>query len=283
MSVKKGLGRGLGALLGDAAVQQNETSSVLLRIAEVEPNADQPRKSFDEVALAELADSIRAQGLLTPLLVRRLPGGTYQIIAGERRWRAARMAGLTQLPAIILDADDRRVTELALIENLQREDLNPLEEAEGFKRLTEEFGLTQEDISRQVGRSRPAVANALRLLALPDSVRALVSDGRLSAGHARALLALSSESQQRTLASQIVQEDLSVRQTEALVKKALAAKEPASAEKTTVNYLEEHERRLSELLGRKVSIVSGKQKGRIELEFYGADDFEALLSIFKIK
>ena len=190
MALERGLGRGLGALLGDAALQTQEGGSVLLPIAQVEPGLKQPRKRFDQETLAALAESIRLHGILQPLTVRRLASGYYQIIAGERRWRAAKLAGLREVPAVIVEADDRKVMELGLIENLQREDLNPMEEAMGYQALIEEYGLTQEEAARRVGKSRPAVANALRLMALPDAVRALVEEGRLSAGHARALLSL---------------------------------------------------------------------------------------------
>lgn len=280
MADKKGLGRGLGALLGDAAGGRPEETGVMLRIAEIEPNADQPRKNFDETALSELADSIRLNGVLTPLLVRRLESGSYQIIAGERRWRAARMAGVTRLPAVVIEADDRRVTELALIENLQREDLNPMEEAEGYKSLSEEFGLTQEEISRRVGRSRPAVANAMRLLSLPEALQKMVSEGTLSSGHARPLLALPSPKLQEQAAKQVIKDELSVRQTETLVKKLLQEKKEQTPD-MAVNYLEEHEKRLSSSFARKVRIVSGRQKGRIELEFYGAEDFEELMALLE--
>ena len=185
----RGLGRGLSALLGDDALQSQEGGSLSLPISEVQPGLKQPRKRFDEESLADLADSIRTHGIIQPLTVRRLSSGYYQIIAGERRWRAAKLAGLREVPAVIIEADDRTVMELALIENLQREDLNPIEEAAGFQVLLEEYGLTQEEVAQRVGKSRPAVANALRLLALPDAVRQLLEEGKLSAGHARAILA----------------------------------------------------------------------------------------------
>ena len=201
---KKGLGRGLDALLSDDVTRDSLETFTLLRLAEIEPNQGQPRQHFDEPALLELADSIRIHGVITPLIVRKQFSGTYQIIAGERRWRAARMAGLTQLPAVIMDADDRKVAELALIENLQREDLNALEVSEGYRALMDDFGLTQEEVAQQVGRSRPAVANALRLLGLPDSVKSFVLCGELSEGHGRTLLALKSEEQQLAAAKHIV-------------------------------------------------------------------------------
>ena len=275
-----GLGRGLGALLGDAALQDSQSGGVMLKTAEIEPNMEQPRKFFDESALHDLAENIKENGVLSPLWVRRLPTGYYQIIAGERRWRAARQAGLSQVPAIIFEANDRRVMELALIENLQREDLDPIEEAEGYKALTDSFGLTQEEAAAQVGRSRPAVANALRLLGLPEQIKMRVSRGELSGGHARALLQLPANGLQEKAAAKIVAEGLSVRQTEQLVRKLCEQEKPEQAARPlTVNYLEEHERRLTERLGRRVHIVSGKKKGRVELDFYSPEDLESLLNL----
>ena len=271
-----GLGRGLGALLGDAALDAQH-NSVSLKTAEIEPNLEQPRKYFDEEALQELAENIQLHGVLSPLWVRRLPSGYYQIIAGERRWRAARQAGLTHVPAVVFEVDDRRAMELALVENLQREDLNPLEEAEGYKALTEQFGLTQEEAATQVGRSRPAVANALRLLGLPEGVRVRIGRGELSGGHARALLRLP-PGMQEGVAAQVVKAGLSVRQTENLVRKLCEQARPEEHSRPlTVNYLEEHERRLTAALGRRVHIVSGKKKGRVELEFYSPEDLDKVL------
>lgn len=278
MADKKGLGRGLGALLGEEATRDAHNGYLSLRVAELEPNADQPRKSFDETSLADLADSIRIHGIITPLIVRRRSSGMYQIIAGERRWRAARMAGLSHLPAILLDADDRKVAELALIENLQREDLNSLEIAEGYRALMDEFGLTQEDVAHQVGRSRPAVANALRLLTLPDSIKALLNNGSLSEGHARSLLPITDTTLQAKAAKHVIDAGLSVRQTEAYVKKLLTESREEKVAEEAPNYLEEHERHLTELFRRKVRIVANKEgRGRLEMEFYGSDDLESLL------
>jgi ParB family chromosome partitioning protein len=279
MPERKGLGRGLGALLGEETTRDAHSGYLSLRVAEVEPNRSQPRRHFDDTALADLADSIRLHGVITPLIVRRRSSGAYQIIAGERRWRAARMAGLTHLPAIVLDADDRKVAELALIENLQREDLNALEIAEGYRSLMDEFGMTQEDVARQVGRSRPAVTNALRLLSLPDAVKERLADGALTEGHARALLALPNASVQEKAAVYVEQAGLSVRQTEAYVKKLLSGEEPKPAPTPAPpNYLEEHERRLSERFSRRVRIVAARgDKGRVELEFYNPEDLESLL------
>ena len=278
----RGLGKGLGALLGDVALQTQEGGSVSLPISQVEPGLKQPRKRFDEEALQDLADSIRIHGVIQPLTVRRLSSGYYQIIAGERRWRAAKLAGLTEVPAVIIEADDRKVMEIGLIENLQREDLNPIEEAAGFKVLMEEYGLTQEDVAQRVGKSRPAVANALRLLALPDAVCQLLEEGRLSAGHARALLPLPGGELQKRMAKRIIDEDLSVRQTEALVKRLSAqaevGEEPAKRPDDPMKiYRDAAAKQLSDRWGRKVSITMGPKKGRLEVEFYNDADLTELL------
>ena len=278
MAKMKGLGKGLDALLGDDFTNEPEVkSSLFLPISQVESYAAQPRKQFDPDALADLADSIRQHGIIQPLTVRKLQSGYYQIIAGERRWRAARMAGLTQVPAVVIEADDRKAMELAMIENLQREDLNPMEEAEGYRTLMEQYGLTQEETSQRVGKSRSAVANALRLLNLSKEVRVLVEEGKLSGGHARALVPLTEE-MQKTAAALIIKDDLSVRQTELLVKKLTAEKTDAPAKDVTaVDYAAEAARERGERLGRPCKIVTGKKKGRIELEYYGVDDLNALL------
>ncbi|MBQ3055704.1 MAG: ParB/RepB/Spo0J family partition protein [Oscillospiraceae bacterium] len=276
----KGLGKGISALFSsDAQAQFGSAAPTLINLIEIEPNAGQPRKVFTEEALQELTASIEKHGILQPLAVRKLPNGRYQIIAGERRWRAARAAGLKQVPVHIVEADDQAVMELALVENLQRQDLNPIEEAEGFKTLMDEYHLTQEQVAERVGKSRPAVANALRLLALSPRVRVWVSDGSLSAGHARALLSLSDLAKQETVAVQVLNQALSVRQTELLVKKLQQESAPTQKKSPTeVNYLEEVARNLTSRLGRKVTLVSGRKKGRIELEFYGADDLEQLIT-----
>ena len=276
----KGLGKGLAALLGDNVMDTSEEkSSLYLPISQVESCTSQPRKQFDPDALADLADSIREHGIIQPLTVRKLQSGYYQIIAGERRWRAARMAGLDQVPAIVIEADDRKAMELAMIENLQREDLNPMEEAEGYQQLMTQYNLTQEETAQRVGKSRSAVANALRLLNLCPPVRAMVEDGRLSNGHARTILPLSPTLQEKA-ADAILKSDLSVRQTELLVKK-LTAQEKAQPAVTTggleVNYAEEAAKSLGAHLGRGCKIVSGRKKGRIELEYYGVDDLNNLL------
>ena len=276
----KGLGKGLAALLGDNVMDnQEEKASLYLPISQVESCAGQPRKQFDPDTLADLADSIREHGIIQPLTVRKLQSGYYQIIAGERRWRAARMAGLDQVPAIVIEADDRKAMELAMIENLQREDLNPMEEAEGYRQLMEQYNLTQEETAQRVGKSRSAVANALRLLNLCPSVRAMVEDGRLTSGHARTILPLSPALQKKA-ADAVLKSDLSVRQTELLVKKLTAEVKETPAVTTgglEVNYAEEAAKALCAHLGRGCKIVSGRKKGRIELEYYGVDDLNNLL------
>ena len=277
-NTSKGLGKGLAALLGDDVMESGEEkNSLFLPISQVESCASQPRKQFDADALADLADSIREHGIIQPLTVRKLQSGYYQIIAGERRWRAARMAGLSEVPAIVIEADDRKAMELAMIENLQREDLNPIEEAEGYQMLMSQYNMTQEETAQRVGKSRSAVANALRLLHLCPSVRAMVEDGRLSNGHARTLLPLAPEAQEKAAAT-IIKNDLSVRQTELLVKKLTAQpKEKPQKNGISVDYAEEAARELSSRLGRGCKIVSGRKKGRIELEYYGVDDLNDLI------
>ncbi len=275
MATKKGLGTGLGALFGE---EPEVIPSDTLPISRVEPRSGQPRTVFDEPALQELSESIAAHGVLQPITVRKLDSGYYQIIAGERRWRAARMAGLSEVPVRIIEADDRKAQELALVENLQRENLNPMEEAKGYRALMEDFGLTQEAVSLSVGKSRPAVANALRLLALPDAVSDMLEKGEISSGHARALLPLENAVLQLQTAKQIVEKGLSVRQTEALVASLLKAPKKKSAkEPNAIDYAAVMGTQLTQILGRKVNIVDGRKKGRIELEYYGADDRETLL------
>ena len=282
----KGLGKGLGALMGDFMEETPAQKSPyqLLPLHKVEPNASQPRQDFDEEELQSLSESIATHGVVQPLTVRELPNGYYQIIAGERRWRAARMAGLREIPAVIIQADDKKVLELALIENLQRQDLNPVEEALGYHSLIEDYGLTQEEASTRVGKSRSAVANALRLLALPEKVLQMLRSGTLTAGHARAVLSLKTEKAQLDAAQKIAALGLSVRQAELLCKNLL--KEPAPQKPVTlaVDYVAECEKSLSKHLGRGVKIVNGKRKGRFELEFYGQDDLQVLLdALMKIE
>lgn len=276
----KGLGRGLGALLGEAALHAQESGSIQLALSQMEARADQPRKYFEEEALEDLADSIRRYGILQPIVVRLLPTGQYQIVSGERRFRAAQLAGLTQVPAVVIDADDCKTMELALIENLQREDLNPVEEAGGYRLLMEQHGLTQEEVALRIGKSRPAVANTLRLLALPDSVLSRVEKGTLSAGHARALLALKDPDAQEQAALRIETEALSVRQTETLVKRMQKETEEttaadAKAEPFDFKSLEQD---FTQRLARKVRIRHGEKRGRLELEYHGEDDLAALLA-----
>ena len=277
-NTSRGLGKGLGALLGDAALQSDGGENLhLLPISQVECNADQPRKRFDEDTLEELADSIREHGILQPLTVRRLSSGYYQIIAGERRWRAARLAGLSEVPAIVVEADDRKAAELALIENLQREDLDPIEEAEGYRKLMEGYRLTQEDVAARVGKSRSTVANAVRLLGVCPEVRELLVVGALTGGHARALLPLS-PAQQKKAARDVVSAGLNVRQTETLVKRLLARpRTKKETETDAVDYVRLAARDLSDKLGRGCRIVPGRKKGRVELEYYGTDDLNDLL------
>ena len=278
MASNKGLGKGLGALLGDFEEVSTEKSPYqLLPIYKIEPNRNQPRQDFDEEELEALAESISVHGIIQPLTVRELESGYYQIIAGERRWRAARMANLAEIPAVIIEADDKKAMELALIENLQRQDLNPVEEALGYRSLMEDYGLTQEEAAGRVGKSRSAVANALRLLNLCPEVLEKVREGTLSAGHARAVLSLKTEKKQKEAAQKIAALGLSVRQAELLCKNM--DKEPAPVKEPTlaVNYVSECEKALSKQLGRGVKIVNGKRKGRFELEFYGQEDLQILL------
>ena len=276
-----GLGRGLNALLGDPDLQAQGEGSVSLPISQVQPGLNQPRKRFDQDALADLAESIRVHGIIQPLTVRRLSSGYYQIIAGERRWRAAKLAGLSEVPAVIIEADDRRVMELGLIENLQREDLNPMEEALGYQALVQDYGLTQEEAAQRVGKSRPAVANAMRLLALPDAIQALLEEGKLSAGHGRAILSVPDSALQKKLAQKVVQEGLSVRQTEAMAKRLAQADADSSPAPKAADpmklYREAAAKDLTQRWGRKVSISVGPKKGRLEFEFYDDADLTELL------
>ena len=280
MANQKGLGKGLGALIGDYVMEDSVSSKTpykLLPIYKVEPNPNQPRQDFDEAELEALADSIATHGIVQPLTVRETAGGYYQIIAGERRWRAARLAELKEVPVVIIEADDKKTMELALIENLQRQDLNPVEEALGYQSLMNDHGLTQEDTARRVGKSRPSVANALRLLALTPEVLEKVRSGQLSAGHARAVLSLKSEKAQKDAAQKIIALGLSVRQAELLCKNLNKTPAPKVEPTLAVDYVGECEKTLSKHLGRGVKIVSGKRKGRFELEFYGQEDLQVLL------
>ena len=274
----KGLGKGLNALLDSPAQYSDQVTSLPLQ--KIEPNPLQPRKLFDEEELQTLSESIAQHGIIQPLTVRKGQNGFYQIIAGERRWRAARMAGLRTVPVVVIDADDRTVMELALVENLQRQDLNPMEEAMGFKQLMDEHGMTQEQVAEKVSKSRSAVANALRLLNLPSSIAQLVTDGKLSAGHARAILVLKSQRDQEKAAQKIQSLELSVRQAETLcknlAKEAAKAEAPIKPQPLQVDYVAECEKTLSKALNRGVKITRGKRKGKFELEFYGDDDLQKL-------
>ena len=278
MASQKGLGKGLGALLGDFEdISVEKSAYQMLPIYRVEPDPDQPRQDFDPEALAELADSITEHGIIQPLTVRETKNGYYQIIAGERRWRAARLAKLSEVPAIIVEADDRKAMELALLENLQRQDLNAVEEAMGYRGLMDDHGLTQEEAAARVGKSRPTVANSLRLLTLDPDVLDMVRSGQLTAGHARAVLVLKDPKKQMEAAKKIVALGMSVRAAETLCKN-MAKPEPEKKEEgLKVDYVAECEKQLSKHLGRGVKIVNGKKKGRFELEFYGQEDLQALL------
>lgn len=280
---KRGLGTGLGALFGEDNLAEDLNSVSSLPIEKVEPRSDQPRSVFDQETLAELAESISQYGLIQPITVRKLPSGYYQIIAGERRWRASRLAGLKEVPVRIIEADDRRAMELALVENLQREDLNPIEEAKGYKTLIEEYGMTQEEASQSVGKARSSVTNALRLLNLTPPVMAMLEDGDISAGHARALLAVKDEADQLRVATKVVEESLSVRQTENLASKMAELAEKKDRPQKSVNplevdYLADTEKQLTSALGRRTQIRDSGKKGKIEMEYYGTDDREALIA-----
>ena len=280
---KKGLGTGLDVLFGGNDLADESSELMFLPISKVEPRAEQPRAYFDEAALQDLADSIAQYGLIQPILARKMDSGYYQIIAGERRWRASRLAGLSEVPVRVIEADDRRTAELALVENRQREDRNPIEEAKGYRSLIDDYGLTQEEAARSVGRSRPAVSNALRLLTLSPKVMELVERGELSAGHARALVPLENDLQQLNVAEQVIKKSLSVRKTEQLANKLLreSASEDSQTQELHVDYAAEAAEELSRLLGRKVRLVDNKRIGRIELEYYGADDREALIEALR--
>ena len=286
MATQKGLGRGLGALLGDFSDTLPDESGPYMELPlhRIEPNPNQPRKDFDPVELENLAESIRIHGVMQPLTVRQTPGDFYEIIAGERRWRASRMAGLSKIPCVVIEADDKKAMELALIENLQRQDLNPVEEAMGYQQLMQDHAMTQEEMANRVGKSRSAVANSLRLLALSPKCLEQLREGKLTAGHARAVLSLKNEKMQREAAQKIINLGLSVRQAELLCKNM--AKEPAPKKEVTlaVDYVAECEKSLSKHLGRGVKIVNGKRKGRFELEFYGQEDLQNLLdALMKLK
>ena len=279
---KKGLGKGLEALFGEAAIDTAARDFEYLPLQRIEPKSNQPRTVFEQEGISELADSIREHGVLSPLIVRSVDDGYYQIIAGERRWRAAREAGLTELPVRIVVADDKKSLELAMVDNLQREDLSPIEEARGYKALMVEFNMTQEDVAKRMSKSRPSVANSLRLLSLPDELIELILRGELSAGSARALLALKSQDEMRTAARNVVANDMSVREVEALVRKLSRDRNKPAGDNRRgieVNYLLEAQNRLTASMGRRVTIRQGRDKGKIEIEYYDQDDFDNLFNM----
>lgn len=283
MARQTGLGKGLNSLFVENTVDQTDAGPVTMRLMDIVPNKDQPRKTFDEGALMELSESIEKHGVLQPLLVRPMPNGSYQLVAGERRWRASRMAGLTEVPVVIKELTDTQTMEIALIENLQREDLNPIEEAEGLQALIDTCGMTQDEVAVSVGRSRPAVTNSIRLLRLPDEVLELTREGKLSAGHARALLAFDDPKRMLDLARQItVDESVTVRQVERLAKQQeRSAAAAAKRVKRRDSYYDEVELALSETLGRKVKVYNGRTRGTLEIEFYSLEDLKTLANQFK--
>ena len=283
MAIKKGLGRGIEALFEDSGDTKDVTSGITeLKISQVEPNRNQPRKDFDKDALAELASSIETHGVISPIIVRPSDNGQYQIIAGERRWRASKIAGLKTIPAIVTSYDDATTMEVALIENLQREDLNPVEEALGYENLAKAYDLTQDEIAKKVGKSRPTVANAMRLLSLPSSVLAYVKNGALSAGHARAILGCADEKAMVDLAEKAVREGLSVRTTERLAKISPVKHEKGQNMMFDSYIAEEFERKLGSILGRKTHLVTKGSKGVLEIEFYDSEDLNKLMDSLNI-
>ncbi len=274
MAKKSALGKGLGALMLENTTEDMVATNTL-PISEITPNKDQPRKTFDETALEELAESIKQHGVLQPLLVRPLPNGGYQLVAGERRWRASRKAGLREVPVVVKELTDTETMEIAIIENLQREDLNPIEEAEGLQALIDKCGFTQEEIASSVGKSRPAIANSLRLLRLPQEVRELTRDGKISAGHARALISLDNDALIIEAAENVIKNKLTVRDVERLAK--IQDKDKAISQKRYKrrdSFYDEVELTLSEVLGRKVKVYNGKGKGTLEIEFYSQEDLK---------
>lgn len=281
MAKKGGLGKGLDAIFHDNA-RSDESGAVELNINELEPNRSQPRQSFSDEAMRELADSIAQHGVLQPLLVRPQLSGGYQIVAGERRWRASRMAGLTTVPALIRELTDSEVMQLALIENLQREDLKPLEEAHGYQSLMEEFGFTQEEISKTVGKSRPAVTNALRLLNLPEDVRSMLERGEMTAGHARTLLSFKDDAALHTAAKRVAHEGISVRELEKMAKRANTEKAEKTKSPRRIRYYDEAELALRDTLNRVVHVAGTRKKGVLSIEFYGEEDLKNLLHDLKL-
>ncbi|MBQ4120846.1 MAG: ParB/RepB/Spo0J family partition protein [Clostridia bacterium] len=279
----RGLGKGLDSIFSENT-EEEKGGVTMLRLADIEPRKGQPRKVFEPEALSQLADSIAANGVIQPIIVRKAKGGFYEIIAGERRWRASKMAGLTEVPVVIMDTDDRKTAELSLIENIQRENLNPVEEANAYRILLQNFDLTQETLAKRVGKSRSAITNSMRLLELPPEVLKMLSDGEISAGHARAILGLVDKSETVEVAETVEEKGLSVRATEELVRKvnAAATAKPAveivKEDEGEVNYLSELEKVLRQKFGRKVKIFCGKKAKRIEIEFSDDNDLQALLA-----
>lgn len=282
MVKKKGLGKGLGALLTDENSSIDSDSISEIKIIDIEPNAGQPRKDFDDEKLAELAESIKQHGVLSPILVHESDNGYYRIIAGERRWRASKLAGLKTIPAIIKKSEDLKVYEIALIENLQRQDLNPIEEALGYRKLMTEYGLTQEQVSEKMSKSRSSIANSLRLLNLPEDVISLVEGGALSVGHAKVLLSLSDSAVVSQLAKRSCDESLSVRELEDIIKKGEAKPKPKKEVDLNIKLaFETIEKNVSSLLGTKVKIVDKNNKGKIQIEYYSAKDLERIIKIIQ--
>lgn len=282
MARNKGLGRGLDAIFDDNSVESSKNDGTRLRISMIDPKKDQPRRNFDREALASLADSIAANGVLQPILVRESADGRYSIIAGERRWRAAKMAGLSEIPAVVVEADELEAARYAMIENLQREDLDPTEEARGYAQLMEDFGLTQEEISIQIGKSRSAIANSLRLLELPDDVLEMVADGTLSAGHGRTLLGLRDRAEIPTLAARAVSRRMSVRELEAAVKaanrRAIFEEDDTVPAAPTVDYIADLEEKVTASLGRRCRITHTAKRRTVQLEYVDDDDLQELLT-----
>ena len=283
MAIKRGLGRGLDALYDNTEAAEAEQKDLIeLRISMIEPNHDQPRKDFDEDALITLSNSIAEHGIIQPIIVSPSENGFYKIIAGERRWRAAKMAGLREIPAIVRTYEKQKAAEVAMLENLQREDLNPIEEAEGYKNLMENFGLTQESLSRSLGKSRSAIANSVRILSLPQNIIDLVRNGLISEGHARTLLSIEDDAEKQRLAEEIINGKLSVRDTEKIAGEKKTAKKIAEKKEISPE-IKEMEKRLSDNFGSKVKIITGRKKGKIEIEYYGNDDFTRIMEKLGLK
>lgn len=283
MAIKRGLGRGLDALYDNTEAAEAEQKDLIeLRISMIEPNHDQPRKDFDEDALITLSNSIAEHGIIQPIIVSPSENGFYKIIAGERRWRAAKMAGLREIPAIVRTYEKQKAAEVAMLENLQREDLNPIEEAEGYKNLMENFGLTQESLSRSLGKSRSAIANSVRILSLPQNIIDMVRNGLISEGHARTLLSIEDDAEKQRLAEEIINGKLSVRDTEKIAGEKKTAKKIAEKKEISPE-IKEMEKRLSDNFGSKVKIITGRKKGKIEIEYYGNDDFTRIMEKLGLK